>query len=53
MKNKIKLNEITRSKGKTDWGYLKRNKEPKINDLNAPILTDYELNQLKKVVRKY
>ena len=48
MKKKIKLESIKNSRGKTDWNYLKNLKEPSTHDVNAPALTQNELNQLKK-----
>lgn len=51
MKKKIKVENIKSSKGKTDWNYIKSS-DVEVNDINAPALTQAELNQLKKA-KKY
>ena len=48
MKKKVKLEQIRKLKGKTDWEYLRKTEFSTIVDPNAPELTPFQLSQMKK-----
>lgn len=44
----VSLKDVKKSKGKTDWNYLKSSKEIPVNDPDSPPMKEHELRELKK-----
>ena len=52
MTKKIKLSDISLSKGKTNWSFLKSSEKSSDPSINAPEIKQFQLNQMRRVGKK-